>query len=529
MSQSIKTPKSVGFTLAGGFVLGGLCMAGVYGGAGVERALAGLEQQAKPRLMSSTSAESLTELHNLDNSFVALAKFVGPAVVDIRSINKRAMTADGAREPEQGGEGSGFLFSPDGYIATNDHVVGTADTVTVTLKDGREFQGKVIRANDVNSDIALVKIDAKNLPYLSFANQNGVEPGEFVMAIGAPFGLKNSVTVGHVSSLGRDSKIENHVYTDLIQTDAAINMGNSGGPLVNVDGQVVGMNTAIYSPTGGSNGIGFAIRGSQVKLIENLLITKGKVVRSMLGIYPEDVKEYERTQNSTLAAGGARVADVVGEPAKSAGFKKDDIITKIGSTEIHTQADLRNAMLVYTPGQTVPVKFLRNGHEQTLDVKLQAYQAPKALANPQERMFGGSPRGQFQFGDPFQGMPSPFGRDPFGDAPQGNGDTQPTVPHSGPVRLGVQVGDADQAARQQFGVPDSTQGALVVGVQPGTVAQTAGLEPGDVIQSFNGKTIVKAQDLTDAIKALKWGDKVHIVFSRYGDGSVVRTEKDINF
>lgn len=505
-------------------------MAGVYGGgAGVERALANLEPQAKPRLMSSTSAESLTELHNLDNSFVSLAKFVGPAVVDIKAINKRAMTADGAREPEQGGEGSGFLFSPDGYIATNDHVVGTADTVTVTLKDGREFQGKVIRANDVNSDIALVKIDAKNLPYLSFASQNSIEPGEFVMAIGAPFGLKNSVTVGHVSSLGRDSKIENHVYTDLIQTDAAINMGNSGGPLVNVDGQVVGMNTAIYSPTGGSNGIGFAIRGSQVKLIENLLITKGKVVRSMLGIYPQDVKEYERNETPALANGGARVEEIVGEPAKSAGFKKDDVIVKIGSTDIHTQSDLRNAMLVYTPGTTVPVEFLRNGHKQTMQVKLQAYQAPKEPTSPQPRMFGG-PRNQFQFGDPFQGMPSPFGRDPFGDSPRGNGDSEDQpAPHTGPVKLGVEIGDIDANARQELGIPSNVQGALVGGVKPGTVAQSSGLEPGDVIQSFNGKTITSAKDLTDAIKDLKWGATVHIVYSHYGDNSVERTEKDIKF
>ncbi len=494
-------------------------MAGVYGGAGVEKALANLEPQAKPRLMSSSNAESLAELHNLDNSFVSLAKFVGPAVVDIKSVNKRAMSEDGTRMPEQGGEGSGFLFSPDGYIATNDHVVGTADTVTVTLKDGREFQGKVIRANDRNSDIALVKIESKNLPYLSFANGNSIEPGEFVMAIGAPFGLKNSVTVGHVSSLGRDSMIENHVYTDLIQTDAAINMGNSGGPLVNVDGQVVGMNTAIYSPTGGSNGI------------ENLLITKGKVVRSMIGIYPEDVKEFERTENPKLAAGGARVADVVGEPAKSAGMKKDDIIIKIGSTDIHNQTDLRNAMLQYNPGQTVPVEFLRNGQKQTVDMKLLEYKAPKDPTATPQRKLGQSPKG-FEFGSPFQGIPSPFGNDPFRDFPQvGNGDDQdqPSVPHTGPVRLGVQVADPDQNTRSQFSIPDGTKGALIVGVQPGTVAQAAHLQPGDLVQSFNGKPISSAADLTNAIKALKWGDKVHIGYSNYGNNMVSKVESDIQF
>jgi serine protease Do len=536
MSQSIKTPKSVAFTLAGGFVMGGICMAAVYGGA-VDKALATLTPQVKPRLMSMSSAESLTELHNLDNSFRSLAKFVGPAVVDIKSMNKRAMAPDGSRMPEQGGEGSGFLFSPDGYIATNDHVVGTADTVTVTLKDGRQYQGKVVRANDRNSDIALVKIDAKNLPYLSFADGAKVEPGEFVMAIGAPFGLENTVTVGHISALGRDSQIENHVYTDLLQTDAAINMGNSGGPLVNVDGQVVGMNTAIYSPTGGSNGIGFAIRGTQVKLIENLLITKGKVVRSMLGVLPEDVKEYERNENPALAAGGARVEQVAGEPAKSAGLKKDDVIIRIGSTAIHDQTDLRNAMLVYNPGETVPVEILRNGKKETLNVKLLQYTVPAQPTAPQERSFGGSPK-TYEFGSPFQGMPNPFGGDPFQQGPQGQQDPQgnsdgqnaPAAPHTGPVRLGVQVGDPTESNRDQLGIPSGVQGAVVVGVQPGSVANSIGLQAGDVVQSFNGKTIATARDLTDAIKSIKWGDVAHISYVHYTTGGkALKTETDVQF
>ena len=501
-------------------------MAGVYGG-GVERANAAPDTQIKPRLMASTSTESLTELHNLDNSFRSLARFVGPAVVDIKSGGKRAMSTDGARMPEQMGEGSGFLFSPDGYIATNDHVVGTSDTVKVTLKDGREFTGKVTRAHDRNSDIALVKIEGKDLPYLSFADGTQVEPGEFVMAIGAPFGLENSVTVGHISALGRDSQIENHVYTDLIQTDAAINMGNSGGPLVNVDGQVVGMNTAIYSPTGGSNGIGFAIRGNQVKLIEDLLITKGKVVRSMIGIYPQDVKEYEREQKGSLYAnGGARVEQVVGEPAKSAGLVKDDVIVKIGTTEIHSQTDLRNAMLQYTPGTSVPVDFLRNGKRETVNIKLLEYKAPPEPT--QQRSLGGNPR-TFQFGAPG----SPFGQfgDPFRDFPQiGGGDEgQPSSPRTGPVHLGVQLADADSTSRQQFSIPGSVQGAVVMGVEPGSVAGSLGLEPGDVVQNFNGKSISSAKDLSDAVKGMKWGQTAHIAYTRYADGGVTKTERDFKF
>ncbi len=535
MNQQVKTPRSVVSTLVGGFVLGAVCMATLYSGAFTSKASAAPELQIKPRLMASTSTESTAELHNLDTSFRNLAKFVGPAVVDIKTQSKRAMAPDGSRVPEMSGEGSGFIFSPDGYIATNDHVVGGADTVTVTLKDGREFQGKVTRANDINSDIALVKIEGKDLPYISFADSSGVEPGEFVMAIGAPFGLENTVTVGHVSALGRANQIGNHVYTDLLQTDAAINMGNSGGPLVNVDGQVIGMNTAIYSPTGGSNGIGFAIPSNQVRLIENKLVTGGKVVRSMLGLVPQDVKEYERTASGSLFPnGGARVANVMGEPAKSAGFQKDDVIVRIGTTDIHDQEDLRNAMLAYAPGTTVPVEIIRNNQRKTISVKLIPYQAPKELAQPDQQQM---PRGrmhQFPFGnDPFGGMPfgqSPFAGpgNPFGDE-NGDQQPQPQAPRSSHAQLGVQVQTVDSAARSQFQIPSNINGAVVAGVQPGSVAARVGLQAGDVIQSMNGKKIASAQDLSDAMKGVSWGSTAHLLYSRFSNGSTARYELDVKF
>jgi len=528
MNNELKTPASVKLTLFGGVVLGAGAMYCVMNGAAIEKAVAAGELQVKARQMSDTSTENTVELHNLDNSFRSLAKFVGPAVVDIHSVSKRQMNVDGTRVPESEGEGSGFVISPDGYIATNDHVVGTADTVTVTLKDGREFTGKVTRANDANSDIALVKIEGSNLPYLSFS-KNLPEPGEFAMAVGAPFGLKNSVTVGHVSALGRSNQeIGNHLYTDLIQTDAAINMGNSGGPLVNVDGQVIGMNTAIYSPTGGSNGIGFAIPATQVQLIENLLITKGKVVRSMIGLVPDDVKEYERTGN--LAAGGARVVQVEPGPGQKAGIQKDDVIIKVGTARISDQSDLRNAMLAYAPGSTVPVQFYRGGQLKTANVTLEAYKLPKTAEQPSIQ--GGSGRNgmPFNFG-PFNG--NPFGLDPFGDR-GGNGggnglENTPPIDHSGPAQLGVQIQDIDDNARSQFSIPGGTTGAVVVGVQPSSVASGIGMEQGDVVQSFNGKPITKAQDLKDALKGIKWGDVVHIKFIQFDGGNRLSVDRDVKF
>jgi serine protease Do len=437
------------------------------------------------------------------------------------------MTPDGAREPVTEGEGSGFLISPNGYIATNDHVVGSAQTVQVTFKDGRTFTGKVTRGNDANSDIALVKIDGTDLPYLSFADSSHVEPGEFAMAIGAPFGLENTVTVGHVSALGRSNLIGTRVYTDLIQTDAAINMGNSGGPLVNVDGQVIGMNTAIYSPTGGSNGIGFAIPGNQVKLIENLLTTKGKLTRSMLGVIPEDLSEWERSKSSSLfAAGGARVHDTPnpGTPAALAGIQKGDVIVKVGSMDIHGQLDLRNAMLAYAPNTTVPIQFIRDGHKQTVQVKLAEYTLPTEASQPgaQQRM----PRGGMPF-NPF-GDGSPFGNEsPFGN---GNGDETQPQHRSGQAQLGVQVQDVDAAARSQYGIPADVKGAVVVGVVPGTVADKTGIQPGDVIQSLNGKVVSSGPDLKAALKGINWGSIARIKFVRFGqNGEKLQTEQDVKF
>jgi serine protease Do len=295
-----------------------------------------------------------------------------------------------------------------------------------------------------------------------------------------------------------------------------------------VDGQVVGMNTAIYSPTGGSNGIGFAIPGAQVQLIENLLITKGKVVRSMIGLVPDDVKEYERTGN--LVNGGARVVQVEPGPGQKAGILKDDVIVKIGSTRVTDQSDLRNAMLAYSPGSTVPVQFYRNGQLKSAQVTLDAYKLPKT-PTPQRTSPGmggnGSP---FSFG-PFNG--NPFGPDPFGDrgGNGGNGgeENTPPIDHSGPAQLGVQVKDVDDEARTDFSIPTGVTGAVVVGVEPNSVAASFGIQPGDVVESFNGKTIATGQDLKTALKGITWGSIAHIKIVHFDGSNRLMKEEDVKF
>jgi serine protease Do len=483
----------------------------------------------QPRTISSPNRESVTEVKNLDSFYTNLAAFVAPAVVDIQSTSGRQVSPDGERMPVTGGEGSGFILRPDGYIVTNDHVVGGFDNVKVILKDGREFQGKVTRAHD--SDIALVKIDAKDLPTLAFGDSNKLKPGQMAMAIGSPFAFQQSVTFGHISALGRDrTMIEGRYYPDMIQTDTAINMGNSGGPLCNIDGQVIGLNTAIYSPSGASAGIGFAIPSNQVRLIVDKLIETGKIVRSQIGLIPENLTDYQKQQRHL--SGGALVEDAPeGQPAGMAGIKKDDVVVRVGHTPIASQIDLRNAMLEYSPGSTVQVEVIRNGVHKTFNVKLQLHkELTEEEAQGQNSVRPGQP--QFRVPRGFDGPEEFFNFKDFPGLPGfGNGQprtrTAPTSPDGKP-HLGVGIGNMTDDVRHQYGIPDYAKGVIVTEVTPGSLAESIGIQPGDVIQSLGSKEIGSVQDLTDAMAGIKTGDKRRIRFTHYGDDYAM-TERSVTF
>ena len=550
MDQPIRTNKNVYFTLGAGFGLGALCMAGILSGrvplattaqARPQGANAPFVGVGKPQLASGL-VTGLPELRSLDSSFRTLAREVGPAVVDIKATHG----GGGGQVAFAEGEGSGFLVSGDGWIVTNDHVVDGAKTVTVTMKDGRTFEGKVTPSNDDTSDVAVVKIEAKGLPFLGFADSATVEPGEFAMAVGAPFGLENTVTIGHVSALGRNTNIggegRTRGYSDLLQTDAAINMGNSGGPLVNVDGQVIGMNTAIYSPTGGSNGIGFAIPSSQVRLISGLLMTKGKLTRSMLGVAPKTIEEYERT--GLLKDGGARVERVSDDSAaKAAGLKDGDVIVRIGDRPIRGEMDLRNAMLAYAPGTAVDVQYVRSGVLKTASLKLKNYVAQTLDTAPMtpNRRRGLGDGNPFGNGDnPFRNFPNMRGfnfpgmgnDDEDGQNPFENGrpNAKPETRTVGePAHLGVSIGDLNDSVRSQFGLPSDLQGTVVVSVEPGSVAKALGLKPGDVIESVGGKAVHDGAELQEAMKGVKWGDRARIKTVRFTDGARTETTRDVEF
>lgn len=517
MSQTTKTPKSVYVILAAGAILGAAATASILGGYAVGRAHA-QKQNFSTRAIGNVSAENLAMMRNLDSSFAGLAEYIAPSVVTIQVSGGSGSDVFGRRMGSVQGEGSGVIIRSDGWILTNDHVAGGFDKVTVVLNDGRKFQGTVRRSEQ--SDLAVVKIDAKDLPTVQFADSNRVRPGQFAIAVGAPFGLESSVTIGHVSALSRqtsigDNRMGQRDYPDLIQTDASINMGNSGGPLLDIEGRVIGINTAIYSGTGGSVGIGFAIPANQARLTADALIEKGKVVRGYLGVAPENIKEFQKKELGVSEGAyiGAFGDSSVASPARVAGIKEGDVITRIGGLAVTNQADLRNAMLRYSPGETVAVEFVRAKQRKTVNVKL--IDPPKATARrvAPNSNGGGSPEEPLESPDGFQ-FPD------FGDLmpKSGDGQAESKVPpvREGKARLGVNIGPIDETQRKQFHIPADVQGVVVAAVEPGSVAEKIGLKTGDVLQRIGSVDIRSMDDVTKAMADVKWGDTRTVKYARFG-------------
>ncbi len=517
--------KSIAVVLGLGVAIGAVTMAVIQDGKIFPRAQA--QNPATVRTVGTANEESLATLRSLDDAFASITDFAMKSVVHIRSENGRGTDGSGRFVGPAGGEGSGAIYRPDGYIITNDHVVADFEKVTVTLSDGRSFQGKVIRDEDV--DIAVVKIEAKDLPAIALADSGKVRAGQFAIAMGSPFGLENSVTIGHISALNRESQVPDprmkagvRYYSDLIQTDASINMGNSGGPLINVDGQIIGINSAIFSHTGDSVGIGFAIPSNQAKLIADTLIEKGKIVRGYLGIDPDNLKPYQKKEKGL--EGGALVAPIPNDqssPARDAGLKEGDVIVRVGSMPIQNQQDLRNSMLRYAPGESVEVEYVREGQKKTAKVKLTERPRPQQPAS----------RSRVQPNAPDESNPDLQDLRRWRDRIFGGGGSEDNVAplREGQARLGVGVDSLTPTNRKQFKVPADVQGAVVTSVEPGSVAQRLGLEVGDVIQRIGSTTIGSGKDVADAMKDVKWGERRTIKFARYGQGSMMSQDLSVTF
>lgn len=355
------------------------------------------------------------------------------------------------KEHKQRGLGSGAIVDSRGYIITNNHVVGGADKIIVKLVDGREFTAVMVGA-DPASDIAVVKIKAKNLPVARLGNSDKLDVGESVIAIGNPFGLEQTITAGIVSAKGR-SALGVTDYEDFIQTDASINPGNSGGPLINLDGEVVGINTAIYSRSGGNQGIGFAIPVNMARSIMDSLISSGKVVRGYLGVWIQDVDKAMAEAMGVKVKGGVAITNVgPGSPAEKAGIRSGDIIISFGGKKTKTANILRNTVAAIKPGSKVPALIIRGGKK----IKLQVVVVEQP-SNMRAAILGK------------KNKPAPSRK-------------------SAETVLGFAGATLTPEQAERFGY-EGVKGVLVTRVVPGSQADEAGLTRGSLIIKVKGKSV----------------------------------------
>jgi serine protease Do len=368
--------------------------------------------------------------------------------------------------------GSGFLISSDGYIITNHHVVGEADKITVRLSDKDEFEAKVI-GTDEKTDIALIKIDPKGhkLHAVPLGTSSDLQVGDWVIAIGNPFGLEQTVTAGIVSAKGR--VIGAGPYDDFIQTDASINPGNSGGPLLNLKGEVVGINSAIFSQGGGNIGIGFAIPIDLAKSIVAQLREVGKVTRGWLGVAIQSVTTELAKSFGLDEPKGALVAEVTpGGPAEKAGLERGDVITAFQGTKIQDSHELPSLVARSPVGQSAEVTILRGGKERTVTVKL------GELPDQQEaRTERGEERGE---------------------------------------TWGMSVSNITPDVARRFQIEGDRKGVVVLEVEPGSPAETAGIQPGFIIEEINRNQIASLDDFNNAVAAAKDKDTL-LLLARQGN------------
>ncbi|WP_372890336.1 Do family serine endopeptidase [Rhodosalinus sp.] len=358
-------------------------------------------------------------------------------------------------------QGSGFFISDDGYVVTNDHVVRRAERVEVVLADETRLDAEVV-GTDPATDLALLKVDAETpQPFVAWGSSQDLQVGEWMVAIGNPFGLQASVTAGILSARSRD--IRSGPYDAFLQTDAAINQGNSGGPLFNAAGEVVGVNTAIVSPSGGSIGIGFAVPSRVAKSVIADLRDDGEVDRGYIGVRLQPVDDaLAAALDLPEDAGGALVAQVTEDsPAAAAGLQAGDVIISIAGEEVEDPRALSFTVAALESGQEVPVTLLRDGSEEQLNITI-----------------GEQPAGLFTREDQQRQAPEP-GED-------------------GDSRLGVTVAPLTEDLRARAELPDAVDGLVVAGVAPGSPAAAAGLQQGDVIATANGDTVDDVRALRDA-------------------------------
>jgi serine protease Do len=455
-------------SIAGGFVLltVGLAMGG-------QQELSAGSGPLRATINRATNEAPLRAFDKNFESFAPTVKKVAPAVVRIVT----ALKSDGPAAPARGienpfsryffgqmprvrpgrlverGLGSGVIVTEDGYILTNSHLVDGANHVQVSLQDGREFNAKIIGL-DSRSDIAVVKIDTDHLPTIPLADSRNVQVGDLVLAIGNPFGVGQTVTHGIVSATDRGG-IGIEDYESFIQTDAPINPGNSGGALVDVTGHLIGINTALLSSSGGNLGIGFAVPSERARKVMADLLKHGYVVRGYFGVEAQDLTPELAKQFKLHNAKGVLVGGIVPDgPAEKAGLEVGDVITRFDGKDVRDARQLKLSVAEIKPGQVISVEVMREGSPSSLQVTISR----------------------------------PSRNDILGDT-----ERSPYEGDGGPLQ-GVILGELNNQLRRQLQIPRNVRGAIVLGVNPFSVAAEAGLSAGDVIQSINRQEIRTAAE-----------------------------------
>lgn len=439
-------------------------------------AFSGALLSATPAVASGLAPQATVATTQLPD-FVQLVEKYGKGVVNISTV-REARVVEGAdpfgfderhaeifrrfgfpfpfgggprQEPERRGTGSGFIISADGLILTNHHVVDGADEIKVRLTDNREFTGKVL-GSDAKTDIAVVKIEAKDLPYLTMGNSDELKVGEWVAAIGSPFGLDNTVTSGIVSAKSR--KLPSDQYVPFIQTDVAVNPGNSGGPLFNMKGEVVGINSQIFSTSGGFMGLSFAIPSNLAMQIKDQLVKNGKVTRGRIGVVIQSVTQDLAESFGMKAPKGAIVSQVEKDgPAAKAGLQEGDIITAVNGKAIDDSVDMPVIIGSMAPGSIAKLSIIRNNKDMTLDVKVEEAPNESASSNASKTAAAN--------------------------------------------KLGVTVRPLNDEEKAKA----ETEGLLVT--ESTGAARKAGIREGDIIVNVNGVKIKKADDLARVLEKNK--------------------------
>jgi len=449
------------------------------------------------RIANDTSPVSLD---GFKNGFSSIVEPALPAVVNISStkVVKQQVVPNpfsndpffrqffgnqfGQQQPQTEREsslGSGVIVSPDGYILTNNHVVAGASDIEVFTQSHKEYKARVV-GTDSRTDIAVLKIDATALPTLALGDSSKLKVGDLVFAIGDPFGIGETATMGIVSATGRALGGAIEHYENFIQTDAAINPGNSGGALIDLHGNLIGINTAIISGGGGNEGIGFAIPINMAREVMDQIAAHGKVIRGYMGVTIQNVSPDMAKAFGLSQGGGALIGDVTpGGPADKAGLERGDIILELNDAAVSGSGDLSLRISEMAPGSTAHLQIFRNGHTQQIDVTL-------------------------------------------GTFPE-NGEAGQPEAGAGPALLGLQVENLTPGIAQQLGLPSGASGVVVAQVDPSSSAAAAGIEHGDVIEQVDRKPIHNAEEFRQAV-AGKANQPVLLLLERGGTTSFIVVE-----